>query len=65
MYLKGNRDGRIKGRGCDDGRLQRAYTKHIDTSLPTVLLVEIMLTCMIDACKKRDVATVDIPGAFL
>ena len=24
-----------------------------------------MLTCMIDALEKRDVATVDIPGAFL
>ena len=24
-----------------------------------------MLTCMIDAFKKRDVAKIDIPGAFL
>ena len=24
-----------------------------------------MLTCMIDAYEKRDVATADIPGAFL
>ena len=28
-------------------------------------LTAIMLTCMIDAFEKRDVATVDIPGAFL
>ena len=25
----------------------------------------IMLTCMIDAFDKRDIATVDIPGVFL
>ena len=28
-------------------------------------LTAIMFTCMIDAFEKRDVATVDIPGAFL
>ena len=28
-------------------------------------LTAIILTCMIDAFEKRDVATVDIPGAFL
>jgi hypothetical protein len=26
MYLKEKRDGRIKGRGCADGRPQRVYT---------------------------------------
>ena len=65
MYLKEKRDGRIKGRGCADGRPQQVYTKTIDTSLPTALLAAIILTCMIDAFKKRDIATVDIPGAFL
>ena len=65
MYLKEKRDGRIKGRGCADGQPQQAYTKKIDTSSPTTLLAAIMCTCMSDAFKKRDIATVDIPGAFL
>ena len=65
MYLKEKRDGKVKGRGCADGRSQRLYTPKIETSSPTVSLAGIMLTCMIDAFEKRDVATVDIPGAFI
>jgi hypothetical protein len=65
MYLKEKRDGRIKGRGCADGRKQRAYIPKAEASSPTATLMAIMLTCMIDAYEKRDVATVDIPGAFL
>ena len=65
MYLKEKRDGKIKGRGCAGGRPQRLYTSKSETSSPTVSLTGIMLTCMIDAFEGRDVATVDIPGAFL
>ena len=65
MHLKEKIDRRTKGRGCADGRQQQEYTKKIDTSSPTASLATIMLTCMIDAFKKMDVATVDIPGAFL
>ena len=65
MYLKEKRDGKIKGRGCADGRPQRLYTDKSETSSPTAALAAIMLTCMIEAFEKRDVATVDIPGAFL
>ena len=65
MYLKEKRDGRIKGRGCVDRQPQQAYTIKIDTSSPTVSMVVTMLMYMIDAFKKRDVATVDIPRALL
>ena len=65
MYLKEKRDGKIKGRGCADGRSQRLYTTKIESSSPTASLAGLMLTCMIDAYENRDVATVDIPGAFL
>ena len=37
----------------------------IDASSQTTSLAAIMLMCMIDAFKKRDVATVDITGTFL
>ena len=33
--------------------------------MPSVSLVEIIITCMIDSFKKSNVPTVDIPGAFL
>ena len=65
MYLKETRDGRLKGRGCADGKPQQEYTKKIDTPSPTTSLATVMLTCMIDAFERRDVATVDIPGLFL
>ena len=35
------------------------------SSSPTVNLHALFLTCIIDAIEERDVATVDIPGAFL
>jgi Reverse transcriptase (RNA-dependent DNA polymerase) len=65
MYLTEKRNGTIKGRGCADGRKQRLYTAKEDASSPTVAIESVMLSCVIDAAEKRDVATVDIPGAFL
>ena len=65
MFLTKKRCGRIKGRGCADGRKQRAYTSKEDASSPTVAIESLMLSCVIDAKEKRDVATVDLPGAFM
>ena len=65
MYLTEKRNGDIKGRGCADGRKQRVYTTKEETSSPTVTTEAIMLTAGIDAKERRDVATSDIPGAFL
>jgi hypothetical protein len=65
MFLKKKRCGRIKGRGCADGRKQREYTSKEDASSPTVSIEALMLSCVIDATEKRDIATVDIPGAFM
>jgi hypothetical protein len=65
MFLKKKRNGSIKGRGCADGRKQRLYTTKEEASSPTVAIEAVMLSCVIDAMEKRDVATVDIPGAFM
>ena len=65
MFLKKKRCGRIKGRGCADGRKQREYTSKEDASSPTVSIEALMLSCVIDAKEGRDTATVDIPGAFM
>ena len=65
MFLKKKRCGRIKGRGCADGRKQRIYTTKEEASSPTVAIESVMLSCVIDAQEKRDVATIDIPGAFM
>ena len=65
MFLKKKRNGTIKGRGCADGRKQRAHTSKEEASSPTVAIEAVMLSCVIDAMERRDVATVDIPGAFM
>ena len=65
MFLKKKRCGRIKGRGCADGRSQREYTMKEDASAPKVLIESVMPSCVQDANERRDVATVDLPGAFM
>ena len=65
MFLKEKRTGEIKGRGCADGRKQRDWMNKEDTTSPTVSTQALILSCMIDAKENRDVATADIPGAFL
>ncbi|KAG7339953.1 reverse transcriptase RNA-dependent DNA polymerase [Nitzschia inconspicua] len=65
MFLKQKRCGKIKARGCADGRKQRLYKTKEETSSPTVSIEGLFLTCIIDVLEKRDVATVDIPAAFM
>ena len=65
MFLKQKRNGVIKGRGCADGRKQRAHISKEDASSPTVAIESVMISCTIDAKENRDVGIVDIPGAFM
>ena len=65
MFLKRKKCGKIKARGCADGRPQRKYIPKEDTALPTVSTEALFLSTMIDAYERRCVKTVDIPGAFM
>ena len=65
MFLKEKRDGSIKGRGCADRRPQREYITKEDSTSPTIAIEALMLSSIIDAPERRDVATCDIPGAFM
>jgi hypothetical protein len=47
------------------GNKQQGYITKEDASSPTVSSEAFLLTCVIDATKKRDVAVVDIPNAFI
>jgi hypothetical protein len=63
--IKEKLDGALKGRSCADGRPQRAlYTKEQAAS-PTVSTDALMISLMIDAKERRDVATADVVGAYL
>ena len=65
MFLKEKRTGQIKGRGCADGRKQRQTLSKEEVSSPTVSTESVMISCTIDAHEERDVATIDVPGAFM
>jgi hypothetical protein len=65
MFLTKKRYGRIKARGCADGRKQRETTRKEDAAAPTAAIESVMLSANIDAMEERDVASVDIPGAFM
>jgi hypothetical protein len=65
MFLKKKRCGMVKGRGCADDRKQHEHTTKNETSSPTVATESLMLSCIIDAKERQDVATADIPGAFM
>ena len=64
IFLKQKRDGKIKGRGCANGRKKCAYMNKDKASVPTIATNALLLACLIDAIEGWDVATVDIPGAL-
>jgi hypothetical protein len=65
MFLKEKRCGRIKARGCADGRKQRLWKTKEETSSPTVRTHSLLLTAIIAALEGRKVVTVDALGAFM
>ena len=64
-FLKQKRTGQIKGQGCADGCKQHLHTPKDDASSPMVATESVLLSCVIDAKERHNVATVDIPGAFI
>ena len=65
MFLKRKQCGKIKGHGCADGRKQRAYIAKEDSTAPTVSTEVVFLATVIDALENRDVAALDVLGAFM
>ena len=63
MFLTEKRDESVKARGCADGSKQEMDKEN--TSAPVISTDALFITLVIDAMERRDVATVDIPGAFL
>ena len=63
--IKVKRDGKVKGRTCDDGSSQRKYVPREEASSKTISLESIMALLLINAYEERDVAIFDVPGAYL
>ena len=67
MLIEQKMSGKIKGQECAVGSKQRTYggyDKKAGNS-PTVSTDGLIITSAIDAHEERDVATVDVQGAFL
>ena len=65
IFLTEKRDGRLKARTVANGSVQRKWMEREDTASPTTALESVLLSATIDAKEGRDVATVDIPNAFI
>jgi hypothetical protein len=66
MFLKEKRDSSVKARMCANRRKQKDGTwAKQDTTSPTVAMESVFITAVIHAHKGRNVASFDIPGAFL
>ena len=65
IFLSEKRDGKIKARTCANGSVQRKWMDKDETASPTAALESVIMTSVIDAKEGRDVATVDIPNAFI
>ena len=59
------KDGQVKARKCVNGSIEHTWTANDGTASPTSMTESILLMTMIDAEEDRDVATVDIPNAFI
>ena len=65
LFLAEKQNGTIKGRQVYNGKPTQEWLSKEDAASPTVSLESIMLLAAIDAHKKRDNMTVDIPNAFI
>ena len=65
MLLAKKRDGRIKGRACVNCCGKRGKPEKEDVASPTVAIESIFIISALDAHGRRDLATIDIPGALI
>ena len=67
MFIVEKRNGDIKARKCAVGSKQRTFPGYVkaEWSSPTVSTDGVILTSTIEAHEGRDVATIDLPNAFL
>ncbi len=65
IFIVKKRTGETKARLVSGGNKQRDYLTKEDSSSPTVATKSVLLTSIVDADEKQDVAIFDIPNAFI
>ena len=63
--VKEKRCGKIKGRTCANGAPHKKIVPREEAKSPTLSLEVLIITSVINAWEKRDVATFNVPGAYL
>ena len=65
MFLKLNRDGKIKGQAVAGRNKQINFISKEEASSSMVETEAMLLSCVIDAQEHQDVATINIPNTFI
>ncbi len=65
MFLTEKRTGEVNARACANGSVQRNHVAKEEAAAPTVTSKAIFIQSTIYANENHDVATCEIPGAFL
>ncbi len=65
MFIGQKQTGETKARMVAGGNTQHGHVTKEESSSPTVSTKAVLLTSIVDACKGRDVAVIDIPNAFI
>jgi hypothetical protein len=65
MFLTEKQSGKVKAQNCANGSVQRQHVAKEEAAAPTVTSEAIFIQSTIFAHESRNVATCDIPGAFL
>ena len=65
IFLVEKKSGEVKARTCANGSTQRTWMDKEDSMSPTVSTNALFITAAIDAREGREVATCDIPNAFI
>ncbi len=65
IFLTEKRSGEVKACACTNGSTQRTHVAKEEATAPTVTSEAIFIQCTIFAHERQNVASCDIPGAFL
>ena len=65
MFVVKKRDGKTKARVVAGGNMQRDFLTNEESSSPTVSTEAVLLTSIVNAHERRDVAVIDIPNVFI
>ena len=65
LFFVTKKNGILKGRQCANESPQRAYTDREEAASPTASTDSVLISASIDAQERRDVASIDVPNAFI